>query len=126
METRLSTDTKAVKYLACVGLVLGLILVLIYSKGTSSGSSRIFGVNGVSTSKVEIGHRRIRYSEASDRYIDFGYDYNEREIVVYIPAADRWEREKPEWARGRRTEIVGEVKTTCNAKMKPKPIYEEY
>jgi len=80
----------------------------------------------MNTSKVEISYRRVRYSEASDRYIDFGYDYDKRQILVYIPTADRWEREKPAWARERRTEIVGEVKKTCDAKMTPKPIYEEY
>ena len=77
-------------------------------------------------SQVDIHFRRIRYSEANDRYIDFGYDYNSNEIVVYIPTLERWEREKPAWAKGRRSEIVGEVKSTCDGTLRPKPIYEEY
>jgi hypothetical protein len=43
-------------------------------------------------SKVEIGFRRIRYSEAPDRYLEFGFDYDRTQIVVYIPGAERWER----------------------------------
>ena len=48
-----------------------------------------------SASKVEIGFRKIRYSDGPDRVIDFGFDYSETEIVIYIPTAERWEREEP-------------------------------
>lgn len=92
----------------------------------TAASKRIQEAGGMKGSKVDITFRRIRYSEGSNRFIDFGYDYNAKEIVVYIPSPSRWEREKPIWAKARRTEIVGEVKRACDASLKPKPIYEEY
>jgi hypothetical protein len=111
------------KYLAYVGVVLAFILFRVCDRDAASMNR---GVSGVNASRVEISYRRVRYSEASDRYIDFGYDYDKRQIVVYIPTVDRWKREKPAWAKERRAEIVGEVKRICDAKMTPKPIYEEY
>jgi hypothetical protein len=36
--------------------------------------------------------------------------------AVYIPSDDAWERTVPEWARGRRTEIIDRVKADLGSK----------
>lgn len=109
-------------------LGIGFIAALVAVRstcGTASEGRRESRRNSVSASKVEIHYRRIRYSEASDRYIDFGWDYTPTEVIVYLPSAKRWEREYPSWAKGRRSEIIGEVKRVCDKEMVRKPIYEE-
>ncbi len=107
-------------YVIAVLAIGGVLIFRGATKHHIDGSNRLATMG---TGKVEIGFRKIRYSEG-DRYIEFGFDYTgEGQVVVYIPSAERWARGMPDWAKARRDEILPDVKQAC-ARMKP--IYEEY
>ncbi|WP_203707376.1 hypothetical protein [Asanoa iriomotensis] len=55
---------------------------------------------------MHIGWQYIRYQEPF-RHLELGVDpTTDGPDLLYLPTADRWDREMPAWSQGRRDEIV--------------------
>jgi hypothetical protein len=65
--------------------------------------------------KIEISWRALIYREGDRHfkiYIDPPTRYGEP-FTFYLPGPDRWDQVLPDWAGGRREEIVGRIKEEC-------------
>jgi len=65
---------------------------------------------------VHISFRFIRYSE-DELYFELQRDpagVVGEPALVYVPNAQRWLAEMPEWARGRREEIIQLIRNRCS------------
>jgi hypothetical protein len=65
--------------------------------------------------KIEITWRALNYREGGGSfkiYIDPPTRYGQP-FTFYLPGPDRWNQVLPEWAAGRRDEIVGRIKEEC-------------
>ena len=62
---------------------------------------------------VDVGYKFITYSE-NGRKIIFDVEPMENDKpILYIPSSQRWAVEMPDWAQGRRDEIVERVMNDC-------------
>jgi hypothetical protein len=73
--------------------------------------------------RVVVETRTLKYFEG-ERSLEFQIDWLDRgRRVVYVPTAERWKAEIPDWARERREEILVAIKTLTK---KHNFIWEEY
>jgi ribose 5-phosphate isomerase B len=62
---------------------------------------------------VLISFRYILYSEGKNNFelrVDPGL---KRPTIIHIPSVEKWNKELPEWAHGRREEILDRIKSKC-------------
>ena len=72
---------------------------------------------------ILIAFRFIKYIEG-EKFLEFNVDPGLKSpTVIHIPSQDKWDKEMPEWARGRRAEILGRVRPKCEH---IKPEWREY
>jgi hypothetical protein len=65
--------------------------------------------------KIEITWRALNYCEGGrcfKIYIDPPSSYGQP-FTFYLPGPDRWNQVLPDWAAGRRDEIVARIKEEC-------------
>ena len=63
--------------------------------------------------RIHASWRFIRYEEGADSLVltvEPIMGLSETEAIIYVPTAERWKREMPEWARERREEILARIK----------------
>ena len=72
---------------------------------------------------ILLSFRFLKYMEG-DKFLEFNIDPGlKTPTVIHIPSPERWEKEMPAWAIGRRDEILGRIKPKC-AHIKPE--WREY
>jgi ribose 5-phosphate isomerase B len=72
---------------------------------------------------ILIAFRFIKYIEG-EKSLEFNVDPGLKSpTIIHVPSPEKWEEEMPEWAKGRRDEILGRVKPKCTH---IKPEWREY
>lgn len=59
---------------------------------------------------VHISFHYIRYMEGVDKIEIEVEPLQSNTSIVYIPSAEKWKLEMPDWAKNRRDEILGRIK----------------